>query len=88
MMDKRLEIVERLKELVARKRGLIALTFHYGNWEWLSLAWGLAGYPVFTHKHHTDLSYLACASALIAQHAVIYPQFATHNAHTLAAVVA
>jgi RHH-type proline utilization regulon transcriptional repressor/proline dehydrogenase/delta 1-pyrroline-5-carboxylate dehydrogenase len=26
---------------------------------------GLAGYPVFTHKHHTDLSYLACAQALI-----------------------
>lgn len=38
--------LELLKELVARKRGLIALTFHYGNWEWLSLAWGLAGYPV------------------------------------------
>jgi RHH-type proline utilization regulon transcriptional repressor/proline dehydrogenase/delta 1-pyrroline-5-carboxylate dehydrogenase len=48
---------------------------------------GLPGYPVFTHKHHTDLSYLACASALIAQHAVIYPQFATHNAGTIAAIV-
>ena len=34
-----------LAKLVAQKRGLIALTFHYGNWEWLSLAWGLAGYP-------------------------------------------
>lgn len=35
-----------LEQLVGRKRGLIALTFHYGNWEWLSLAWGMAGYPV------------------------------------------
>ncbi len=34
-----------LSELVAQKRGLIALTFHYGNWEWLSLAWGMVGYP-------------------------------------------
>lgn len=35
-----------LARLVQKKRGLIALTFHYGNWEWLSLAWGMAGYPV------------------------------------------
>jgi len=35
-----------LDRLVSQKRGLIALTFHYGNWEWLSLAWGMAGYPV------------------------------------------
>ena len=48
---------------------------------------GLPGYPVFTHKAHTDLSYLACAAALIEQQGVIYPQFATHNAATLAAVV-
>ena len=48
---------------------------------------GLAGYPVFTHKHHTDLSYLACAQALIGHHEVIYPQFATHNAGTIAAIV-
>ncbi len=48
---------------------------------------GLAGYPVFTHKHHTDLSYLACAKALLAQHDVIYPQFATHNAGTIAAIL-
>ncbi len=48
---------------------------------------GLAGYPVFTHKHHTDISYLACARALIANAAVIYPQFATHNAGTIGAIV-
>ncbi|HKX95985.1 MAG TPA: L-glutamate gamma-semialdehyde dehydrogenase [Methylibium sp.] len=48
---------------------------------------GLAGYPVFTHKHHTDISYLACARALLDEAAVIYPQFATHNAGTIAAIV-
>jgi RHH-type transcriptional regulator, proline utilization regulon repressor / proline dehydrogenase / delta 1-pyrroline-5-carboxylate dehydrogenase len=48
---------------------------------------GLSGYPVFTHKHHTDISYLACAQALIAQGDAIYPQFATHNAGTIAAIL-
>ncbi|MBX3619521.1 MAG: L-glutamate gamma-semialdehyde dehydrogenase [Rhizobacter sp.] len=48
---------------------------------------GLAGYPVFTHKHHTDISYLASARALLSHAAVIYPQFATHNAGTIAAIV-
>jgi RHH-type proline utilization regulon transcriptional repressor/proline dehydrogenase/delta 1-pyrroline-5-carboxylate dehydrogenase len=48
---------------------------------------GLPGYPVFTHKHHTDLSYLACAQALLSHAAVIYPQFATHNAGTIAAIL-
>jgi len=47
---------------------------------------GLAGYPVFTHKQHTDLSYLACAQALIRHAEVIYPQFASHNAGTIAAI--
>lgn len=48
---------------------------------------GLPHYPVFTHKHHTDISYLACARALLAQQDVIFPQFATHNAGTIAAIV-
>ena len=48
---------------------------------------GLGGYPVFTHKHHTDIAYLACAKALIAHAGVIYPQFATHNAGTIAAIL-
>ena len=47
---------------------------------------GLAGFPVFTRKMNTDVSYLACAR-LLAQHVdLIYPQFATHNAHTVAYV--
>ncbi len=48
---------------------------------------GLSGYPVFTHKHHTDISYLACARALVGHADVIYPQFATHNAGTIAAIL-
>jgi RHH-type proline utilization regulon transcriptional repressor/proline dehydrogenase/delta 1-pyrroline-5-carboxylate dehydrogenase len=48
---------------------------------------GLDGYPVFTRKASTDVSYLACARALLAADHAIYPQFATHNAQTLAAVL-
>jgi RHH-type proline utilization regulon transcriptional repressor/proline dehydrogenase/delta 1-pyrroline-5-carboxylate dehydrogenase len=47
---------------------------------------GRAGYPVFTTKPATDLSYLAAARSLIDAHPYLYAQFATHNAHTLAAV--
>ena len=45
---------------------------------------GLDGYPVYTRKVHTDVSYLACAKKLLAAQDVIYPQFATHNAQSLA----
>jgi len=48
---------------------------------------GLAGYPVFTRKASTDVSYLACAKKLLSMTDRIYPQFATHNAHTVAAVL-
>lgn len=47
---------------------------------------GRTGYPVYTTKPATDLSYLVAARALIAASPALYPQFATHNAHTLAAV--
>ncbi|MFO1340222.1 MAG: L-glutamate gamma-semialdehyde dehydrogenase [Burkholderiaceae bacterium] len=47
---------------------------------------GLPGYPVFTRKPHTDVSYLACAKALLSHRNLIYPQFATHNAGTIAAI--
>ncbi len=47
---------------------------------------GLADYPVFTRKAYTDASYIACARRLLAAPDAVYPQFATHNAHTLAAV--
>src|SRR6185312_12850098 len=48
---------------------------------------GLAGYPLYTRKPNTDVSYLACARKLFdAGIELIYPQFATHNAHSIAAV--
>ncbi|HEX4869888.1 MAG TPA: bifunctional proline dehydrogenase/L-glutamate gamma-semialdehyde dehydrogenase PutA [Moraxellaceae bacterium] len=45
---------------------------------------GLAHYPVYTRKRHTDLSFLACARLLLRHTDRFYPQLATHNAHTLA----
>ena len=47
---------------------------------------GLAGYPVFTRKPYTDVSYIACAKKLLAARDAVFPQFATHNAQTLAAI--
>jgi RHH-type proline utilization regulon transcriptional repressor/proline dehydrogenase/delta 1-pyrroline-5-carboxylate dehydrogenase len=48
---------------------------------------GLPGYPVFTRKVCTDVSYLACARRLLQADAAVYPMFATHNAHTIAAIL-
>jgi RHH-type proline utilization regulon transcriptional repressor/proline dehydrogenase/delta 1-pyrroline-5-carboxylate dehydrogenase len=47
---------------------------------------GFEAYPVFTRKVSTDVSYLACAKYMLGQRDVFYPQFATHNAHTLASL--
>ena len=47
---------------------------------------GLPDYPVFTRKANTDVSYLACAKALLDRRDVFYPMLATHNAHTIAGV--
>ena len=48
---------------------------------------GLDGFPVFTRKASTDVSFLACARRLLGMTDRIYPQFATHNAHTMAGVL-
>jgi RHH-type proline utilization regulon transcriptional repressor/proline dehydrogenase/delta 1-pyrroline-5-carboxylate dehydrogenase len=48
---------------------------------------GLSDYPLFTRKENTDVSYLACAHKLLAARDVIYPQFATHNAFSIAGVL-
>jgi RHH-type transcriptional regulator, proline utilization regulon repressor / proline dehydrogenase / delta 1-pyrroline-5-carboxylate dehydrogenase len=47
---------------------------------------GLDGFPVFTRKVHTDVSYLACAKKLLDAREHVFPQFATHNAQSLAAI--
>jgi RHH-type proline utilization regulon transcriptional repressor/proline dehydrogenase/delta 1-pyrroline-5-carboxylate dehydrogenase len=49
---------------------------------------GLAGYPVYTRKCNTDVSYLACAAKILAAPDAFHGQFATHNAHTVASVLA
>ncbi len=48
---------------------------------------GLSGFPVFSTKAATDVSYIANARRLLSHRARVYPQFATHNAHTTAAVL-
>ncbi len=47
---------------------------------------GLADYPVFTRKSATDVSYLACAQLMLSKPDAFYPQFASHNAHTVSAI--
>ena len=49
---------------------------------------GLSDFPVYTRKGHTDIAYLACARRLLAARDVVFPQFATHNALTLASIMA
>jgi RHH-type proline utilization regulon transcriptional repressor/proline dehydrogenase/delta 1-pyrroline-5-carboxylate dehydrogenase len=48
---------------------------------------GYQNYPVFTRKISTDVSYLACAQLMLSAQDAIYPQFATHNAYTVAAIL-
>ena len=47
---------------------------------------GMPGYPVYTRKVYTDVSYLTCAKKLLGAANILYPQFATHNAHSLAVI--
>jgi len=48
---------------------------------------GMPGYPVYTRKAHTDIAYIACARMLLARPDRVFPQFATHNALTVAQVL-
>ncbi|NNL95224.1 MAG: bifunctional proline dehydrogenase/L-glutamate gamma-semialdehyde dehydrogenase PutA [Xanthomonadales bacterium] len=47
---------------------------------------GHPGYPVFTRKANTDVSFIACVRRVLANRSAFYPQFATHNAHTIAII--
>lgn len=83
-------VVEWLKDLSKRSGNRIPVRLVKGAyWDTeikLAQQGGLEGYPVFTRKANTDVSYLACAEAMLAEKEIFYPQFATHNAHTLAAL--
>jgi RHH-type proline utilization regulon transcriptional repressor/proline dehydrogenase/delta 1-pyrroline-5-carboxylate dehydrogenase len=48
---------------------------------------GLEGYPVFTRKHSTDVSFLVCAKKLLSEPTCFFPQFGTHNAYSVAAII-
>lgn len=85
-----LEVIEALHDLAQRSGRRIMVRLVKGAY-WDSeikkaQVAGMSDYPVFTTKAGTDLSYLVCAKALIDGSPHLYPQFATHNAHTLAAV--
>ncbi|MBV1885903.1 MAG: bifunctional proline dehydrogenase/L-glutamate gamma-semialdehyde dehydrogenase PutA, partial [Parvibaculaceae bacterium] len=49
---------------------------------------GISDFPVYTKKAHTDVSYICCAHKLLHMRDHLYPQFATHNAHSVASVLA
>ena len=85
-----LPVIAWLGDLAARQRRRIPVRLVKGAyWDTeikRAQEQGLADYPVFTRKAGTDTSYLACARALLAKPDAIFPQFATHNAHTLSAI--
>ncbi len=84
-------LVDWLADMAARHRRRLMVRLVKGAYWDTEVKWtqelGLPGYPVFTRKISTDVSYLACAKRLLADDKAFYPQFATHNAHTLAAVI-
>ncbi len=86
-----LPLIDWLVELAGRARRRLMLRLVKGAY-WDSeikraQERGLDHYPVFTRKVATDVSYLACARRMLAAGGAVYPQFATHNAHTVAAVL-
>ncbi|KAB2919773.1 MAG: bifunctional proline dehydrogenase/L-glutamate gamma-semialdehyde dehydrogenase PutA [Hyphomicrobiaceae bacterium] len=78
-----------LRRLSQRQRKRIPVRLVKGAYWDSEIKWaqerGLSDYPVFTRKIHTDVSYLACVRLLLADQTAFYPQFATHNAHSVAA---
>ena len=83
-------VIDHLAELARRSGRRIAVRLVKGAY-WDSeikraQEQGLDGIPVFTRKIHTDLSYVSCARRMLDASAHLYPQFATHNARTLATI--
>ncbi len=83
-------VIEWLAELARQQQRTIPLRLVKGAYWDTEIKYaqqhGLADYPVFTSKSTTDVSYLACAQLIFKQGEVFYPQFASHNALTLAAI--
>lgn len=78
-----------LRRLAERKGKRIPVRLVKGAYWDSEIKWaqerGLESYPVFTRKLHTDVSYLACVRLLQSDRKAFFPQYATHNAYTLAA---
>ena len=85
-----LETIQRVADLARRSgRRLMVRLVKGAYWDTeikRAQVFGRTDYPVFTTKAATDLNYLVCAKAMIEAAPAIYSQFASHNAHTLAAV--
>jgi len=86
-----LPLVDWLADLAARSRRRLMVRLVKGAY-WdseikRSQERGLDGYAVFTRKVATDVSYIAAAKRMLGDRAAFYPQFATHNAHTLATIL-
>jgi RHH-type transcriptional regulator, proline utilization regulon repressor / proline dehydrogenase / delta 1-pyrroline-5-carboxylate dehydrogenase len=84
-------VIDWLAELARRERRRITVRLVKGAyWDTevkRAQMLGLSGYPVYTRKANTDVSYLACAARMAAAPDAFYPQFATHNAHTVATIL-
>lgn len=82
------EWAQLLSEKIGRKMMIRLVKGAYWDSEikWSQVE-GLVDYPVFTRKPSTDVSYQACAKKLLEARAFLYPQFATHNAHTVATIL-
>lgn len=84
-------VIDWLAELAKKHNRIIPLRLVKGAYwdseiKWAQLS-GLPSYPVFTRKEHTDVSYLACAEKILSYKDAFYPQFATHNARTIASIM-
>ncbi len=84
-------VIDWLANLAKRqKRRLMVRLVKGAYWDAeikISQVLGLEGYPVFTRKQATDVSYIACAKKILSYSDCIYPQFGTHNAHTVATIL-
>ena len=83
-------VIDYLIDLARRNNQKLMIRLVKGAYWDSEIKWaqvdGLDGYPVYTRKVHTDISYLACARKLLSAQDAVFPQFATHNAYTLAAI--
>ncbi|MGX1101104.1 bifunctional proline dehydrogenase/L-glutamate gamma-semialdehyde dehydrogenase PutA [Amorphus sp. MBR-141] len=86
-----LALIDWLEGLAGRAQRRLCVRLVKGAYWDSEIKWaqerGLDGYPVFTRKVLTDVSYIACARKLLAAETAFYPQFATHNAHTVATIL-